>query len=243
MKIKYPSEESESTFKKTSYCKLSRLFNMMVTNKLIVLLLVLTSYQTYSQELIKAKKPFHVGFNYGQSSQSRFPFGNKNYTYNNQYLKVQLTTTLKEKRKFKINFLVEPSIYFSEHQLLNPTFVEEQRGEDFLEQRERFIQKKSFHEYVLNAGFQVRYSVFRNFSMYIIGSIGPMISTGDTERLKKGFAFSDIAGFGVSQELKRLLIDFRLSVRHNSNANLQMPNNGHNAVCIESGVSYRLRSK
>jgi hypothetical protein len=68
-----------------------------------------------------------------------------------------------------------------------------------------------------------------------------MISGEDTERLKKGFAFSDILGFGFSYKQKNILFDLRMSLRHNSNANFYQPNDGHNSVGIESGISFQLK--
>ena len=67
-----------------------------------------------------------------------------------------------------------------------------------------------------------------------------MISNEDTERLRRGFAFSDILGLGFSWKQKRILFDFRLTLRHNSNLNFASPNKGHNSFGIESGISFQL---
>ena len=69
-----------------------------------------------------------------------------------------------------------------------------------------------------------------------------MISTQDTERLRKDFAFSDILGFGFSYKQKQVLIDLRLTLRHSSNADFYQPNYGHNSIGIESGISFQLKN-
>ena len=77
-------------------------------------------------------------------------------------------------------------------------------------------------------------------STYAIGGTGPMHSDKATERLAKGFAFSDIFGLGLSYELKKLLFDFRYSVRHTSNLELKQPNGGHNTTNTEFSVLFKL---
>ncbi|MBZ9626631.1 acyloxyacyl hydrolase [Psychroflexus sp. CAK1W] len=108
-------------------------------------------------------------------------------------------------------------------------------------QLQEFLRLKSFQEYALHIGLVLRYEITESFSTYAVGSVGPMVSNLGTERLRKGFAFSNVLGFGLSYRQNRLLFDVRLSFRHNSNANLYLPNNGHNSVGIESGMSYQLK--
>jgi len=181
-----------------------------------------------------------IGLNYGQASQAKFPFNNTDYLYENNYFKLQFNTLLFEKRNFSFELHVEPSIYFSEHQLLNRFFIRSNRGIDFLDQRDIFVERRMFKEYVLNVGLLVRYNLWKELSVYIIGSVGPIIADADTERLKKGFAFSDIIGLGFFFKTKPIWFDVRTTLRHNSNANFSFPNNGHNSVGFEVGVSFPL---
>src|ERR1700690_580073 len=83
---------------------------------------------------------FRLGLNAGIGSQSVFPFNSSDYTYRNTYFKVQLNYLLKQKPKWNFELNVEPGIYFSRHQLLNPFYVQPNRGPDYLEQRARFTQ-------------------------------------------------------------------------------------------------------
>ncbi|WP_442265040.1 acyloxyacyl hydrolase [Tenacibaculum sp. ZS6-P6] len=194
----------------------------------------LTVITLFSQE-----RKIYLGLNYGRATQNSFPLNDPDYSYDNQYLKVQINYPLTLKENFNFELLIEPSIYFANHQLLNEQFVLP-TTENYLELREKFTKRRAFEEYALNIGILVRYNVFSNFSSYLLGSVGPMISNEDTERLKRGFAFSDILGLGFSWKQKRILFDFRLTLRHNSNLNFASPNKGHNSFGIESGISFQL---
>ncbi|WP_299672722.1 acyloxyacyl hydrolase [uncultured Tenacibaculum sp.] len=194
----------------------------------------LTIITLFSQE-----RKIYLGLNYGRATQNSFPLNDPDYDYDNQYLKVQINYPLTLKDNFNFELLIEPSVYFANHQLLNEQFVLP-TTENYLELREKFTKRRAFEEYALNIGILVRYNVFSNFSSYLLGSVGPMISNEDTERLRRGFAFSDILGLGFSWKQKRILFDFRLTLRHNSNLNFASPNKGHNSFGIESGISFQL---
>ena len=194
----------------------------------------------FSQKDKKSDDALSLGLNFGKSAQDRFPFNNSNYLYKSTYLKAQINYRFSKKRKFSYEFNIEPSIYFSEHQLLNEYFVTPDYGDDYLEQRERFTKRRSFEEYAINFGFIVRYELFNNFSAYLLGSVGPMIATESTERLRKGLAFSDIAGLGLSLKVNTISFTIRGVVRHSSNADLREPNVGHNGVGFESGILFHL---
>jgi hypothetical protein len=73
-----------------------------------------------------------------------------------------------------------------------------------------------------------------------LGSIGPMISDTETERLAKGFAFSDIVDLGVGYKVGKIMFEVRPGVRHVSNANLQSPNSGLNSSNINFSISVAL---
>jgi hypothetical protein len=197
-------------------------------------------FNVYSQKNTEDKRLL-FGLNYGQASQNKTPLNDQDYSYNNQYFKIQINYLLLNKNKISYELIIEPSLYLSEHQLLNKYFIQPHETPDYLSLREIFTQKRAFNEYVLNIGIIMRYKIINNFSSYVLGSIGPMFSDEDTERLRKGFAFSDIFGLGFSYERKKVVFDLRLTVRHNSNADLYLPNGGHNSIGVESGISFRLR--
>ena len=184
-----------------------------------------------------------IGFNYGQGSQQKFPFESENYTYDTKFYKLQVNFRLKEKRNWRIELNFEPSIYRSEHVLLNEEYVQPRFGHDYLQQRSTYTSNKVINEYALNIGLQLRYMLFEKVSTYLLGSIGPMIADTDTERLKKGFAFSDVAALGILVNADFMLLDMRIGMRHVSNAGLQFPNGGYNSSNIEFGISLPLKNK
>lgn len=205
-----------------------------------IFLVLILSLNSYSQKHENSNNSLSLGLNYGQSAQDRFPFNNSNYLYTTEFLKVQINYLLAQK-KFRYELHIEPSLYFSKHQLLNKFFIKPNSQFDTQEQIDEFTRLKSFHEYALNIGIIMRYPFTDSFSAYALGSVGPMVSTIGTERLRKGFSFSDILGFGLSLKKNKFIVDLRLTIRHNSNANLYYPNHGHNSVGIESGISYQIK--
>jgi hypothetical protein len=60
----------------------------------------------------------------------------------------------------------------------------------------------------------------------------------DSERLKKGWAFSDIFGLGLNYKKNAISLDVKTMIRHISNGNTKYPNFGYNSVGIEFGCYY-----
>jgi hypothetical protein len=100
---------------------------------------------------------------------------------------------------------------------------------------------KSINEYVLNVGLIYRHHFNSKSSVYGLINAGPMYIDTETERLQKGFAFSDIFGVGYNYKLNAISFDVKTMIRHVSNANLQMPNYGLNSVGFEFGAYYELQ--
>ncbi|SHH20673.1 acyloxyacyl hydrolase [Flavobacterium defluvii] len=176
-----------------------------------------------------------LGFNYGFGSE----FNNKDYTFVNHFYKAQLYYKLKETKHFQYEILVQPEINFAKHQLLNFYFVKPETP-DFEQKREEYTKLKDIHEYVLNLGFLIRKPVSKNISVYLLGSVGPMITDTETERMSGGFAFADVLAVGFSLKWKKIQFDIRPEVRHVSNAGLGSTNAGYNTKNIEFGISYPL---
>ena len=85
-----------------------------------------------------------------------------------------------------------------------------------------------------------RVRLTRALSLFALVSVGPMWSEAATERLARGFAFSDILGVGVGYRMGRALLEVRPGLRHESNAHLQLPNSGHNTTTLDLAVSFEL---
>ena len=182
----------------------------------------------------KASK-FSVGASYGFGNELK----NTDYTYTNRYVKGQVYYSLKKTKNFEFQVLLEPEINFATHQLLNFYFVTPDEP-NFEERRARFTKLKDIREYVLHVGFLVRKPLTESFSIYALVSVGPMFTDTETERLSKGFAFSDVFGLGISYKTKHVTFDFRPNLRHNSNAGLQNSNAGFNTLNYDFGVVFPL---
>lgn len=204
---------------------------------LVGLLLICTSIHGNAQ--IK-KENLKLGFTYGTGSQGKFPFNADDYIHEVDFYKIQINYRFKDKKKWAFELHLEPSFNVVEHQLLNKFFVKPSDAENFQELRDLYTQKRTIKEYVLNCGIIARYKVYKDFTAFSVFSLGPMIADKATERLAKGFAFSDILGLGLSYELNKLQFDFRYSVRHTSNLEFQQPNGGHNTTNFEISALFKL---
>ncbi|MDP5200106.1 acyloxyacyl hydrolase [Flavobacterium sp. DG2-3] len=203
-----------------------------MTRKLLLGLLFLLGAKMAGQE---RNSHFSLGFNYGFGSE----FNNRNYTFTNHFYKLQIYYKLKETKHFQYQILVQPEINFGKHQLLNFYFVKPETP-NYQQKRDEYTQLKDVREYVLNCGFLIRKPIDKVCSFYILGSIGPMITDTETERMSKGFAFADVLALGFTTRYHEFRFDIRPSVRHVSNAGLGSSNAGYNTKNIEFGISYQL---
>jgi hypothetical protein len=201
---------------------------------LLVFLNVVAISQLYSQQ---ENRLLRLGIDYGTGKQPFFPFNSSDYLYKVSGYKILLNYQIKKKGVFCYELQIEPGIYSAKHQLLNEYFIQPDRGSDYLEQREFFAKEKTITEYVLNVGIVVRYNAKERLSFFVLGSLGPMISDTETERLAKGFAFSDIIAIGMGYKVGKVMFEISPGLRHVSNANLQKPNSGHNSSNIDFGIS------
>lgn len=183
-----------------------------------------------------------IGLSFTSGRQQMFPFNSRDYSYDTKGIKLIYNYSFGSK-KLHFEFQAEPSIYRAEHQLLQELFVQPADGPDFLAKRETFTKLKTFTEITANIGLIIRYSFTNWWSIYWIGSVGPMYSGIETERLASGFAFSDLTGIGASLRVRRFTFDIRPGIRHVSNADLKQPNSGHNSTTLDAGVMFEFRPK
>lgn len=187
----------------------------------------------------ETKKKISLGFDFALGTQKCFPYNNPHYLHNTTGFKLMLNYPLKG-AKFSYEILIEPSIYLVEHQLLNKYFIQPSDSPDYLLLRELYCQKRSYKEYALNIGFLTRYNFNKSLSTFILVSVGPLYGGIATERLAKGFAFSDIIDLGLTYRIGKISLDLRPGIRHVSNADTKTPNSGHNSSTISLGISYSL---
>lgn len=176
-----------------------------------------------------------IGFYHGFGNEIK----NRNYSYSNNYYKIQLGYALKETQNFKYELVLQPELNFATHQLLNLYFVTPEES-NYLEKREKYTKLKSINEYALGVGLCIRKPWSKSISTYFLASIGPMIIDADTERLSKGFAFSDVLAIGFSYQVNKVSVDIKPSIRHVSNAGLGKTNSGYNTSNIELGLFFPL---
>lgn len=188
----------------------------------------------FAQETEKNKTPWQIGLNYGQTYQTKELIADQDYYYSNYYFKGQLEKPLKLK-KLKLALLLEPSIYIGEYQLLNKWYIKPSEP-NYLEKRALQTTLRSCNEYAINVGLKLALPIIKPLDIYILASVGPMITTIETDRLNNGFAFSDILGVGFNYKLNTIIFDIRATARHNSNANLSSPNGGVNSLGLETGL-------
>ena len=200
--------------------------------KCTLLIFIFTITTFYGQN---TKRETSIGFHYGFGNEIK----NSNYTYTNHYYKAQLCYLVKETNHFKYELVLQPELNFATHQLLNLYFVTPEEA-NYIEKREKFTKLKDIKEYALGIGLCVRKPISKIASVYVLASIGPMITDTETERLSKGFAFSDVLALGFSLKVDKVLFDVRPSLRHVSNAQLQSSNAGFNTSNIEFGMSLAL---
>ena len=203
-----------------------------MVRKLLLYCFLMNFCLIFSQEM---KQNIAFGIGYGIGNEIK----NSDYTYTNRYLKGQFYYTFKTTKNFRLELLLQPEINFATHQLLNLYFVTPKEP-DFEAKREVYTKLKNIREYILNVGLVIRKPITNKYSIYVLLSIGPMITDTETERLSKGFAFSDVFGIGFSLNLSNITLDLRPNIRHTSNAGLQNANAGFNTLNVEMGIIFPL---
>ena len=197
-----------------------------------ILIFIFISKSFYAQDKLSKVK---FGFGYGAGKELE----NSNYSYNNRYYKLQLYYSVMQSKHIEYEVLVQPELNFAKHQLLNIYFVKPD-DPNYIEKRERYTKLKDIKEYVLNTGFLIRKPILKTASIYVLGSVGPMIIDTETERLSKGFAFSNIVALGITVKLNNITFDVRPNFRHVSNAGLKTLNSGYDTKNIDFGILFSL---
>ncbi|VXC23890.1 conserved hypothetical protein [Flavobacterium sp. 9AF] len=196
------------------------------------------SLMCFSQEQVKEKKWLRFGLIYGYSSQDSFVKQDSDYFYENTIYKISSHFNLLKNNKHTWELIVEPSYYRSKHEALNYWHEYFTSSENATELRLKYMKLKQINEYVLNLGIIYRYYFNPKISVYGLANVGPMYIDTETERLHKGFAFSDILAVGTNYKLGKISLDLKCLFRHVSNANIQKPNFGYNALGFEIGTYY-----
>lgn len=205
--------------------------------KYLILFSLFFCFFAHSQDSIPKFKWLRTGIILGYGNHNRIIKQEHDYAYESSIVKFSNHFNWSRKRKHSWEILVEPSYYRSKHQMLNYWFISHtvENGDEL---RAKFMQPKTINEYVLNIGAVYRRYLTLHSSLYATLNTGPMYIDTDTERLKKGFAFSDVFSIGYNYKMKNISFDIKGMYRHASNANIQKPNFGLNAYGFEFGTYY-----
>jgi hypothetical protein len=188
--------------------------------------------------VVKETQLVFLGVNAGAAAEAYFPFTKRDYFYETQFVKLQYQRLLWNRKQWHIQLLVEPGYYKARHKLLNVFYIKPSDAANFEELREKFSKPRDFYELALNIGLKFSLKTNSNWKPYGLISSGPMLSSTETERLARGFAFSDVLAAGIQYQVSpKSLLDLRYALRHNSSAGINRPNFGHNSGGLEVGVS------
>jgi len=180
--------------------------------------------------------PYKVGLFYAYGVQGGALLNDKDYNYKTKTVALQLFYPLK-RGKYNFDLLIEPTIGFAQHQLLNRFFVKNTEA-DFETKRNVFTRNKNLTEILLIGNVVISKELFKGESLYAIFGFGPMTINKRTERLAKGFAFVSTIGFGLRTQLnKHLFLNVSAKLRHLSNAELKQPNGGINTASVGFGFN------
>ena len=188
----------------------------------------------------KESIPSNWGIHVGYATQQAFPFKNKDYTLTQNNILVCLRLQQFQLGNFKVDVLSELGYYFSKHQLRNKWFTTTSNFDDFPENfQEKMMVERNIHQLATHLGITLNWFLSSKIAVFGYGSVGPMWTSQETERLAAGFAFSDNIGLGMKLKYKKnFWISSVLILRHESNANLKFPNSGHNSVGLRLGVMF-----
>ena len=204
---------------------------------LLVLPIILTFQIVAGQE---ESSPSNWGIHVGYATQQAFPFKNKDYKFTQNNILGCLRLQQFRLGSFKVDVLSELGYYFSKHQLRNKWFTTTSNFNDFPENfQEKMLVEKNIHQLAAHLGVTLNWFLSSRIAVFGYGSVGPMWTSQETERLAAGFAFSDNIGLGVKVKYKQnFWISSALILRHESNANLKFPNSGHNSVGLRLGMIF-----
>jgi hypothetical protein len=185
-------------------------------------------------------KPFKIGvlFNYGTNE--NFMFDDPDYTYSTKNYKLQAFYDLGNWKNIDFELIVQPQIQSLQHQLLNFFYVTPDQ-ENFEEKTIEFMKPKAMNLYGLEFGFASKLKLTKKLDLQGTISLGFNYIDTRTERLAKGFTFTENFSLGFSHQLfEKSFLYVGTNFGHVSNLNFQKPNDGYNILGLEVGYSYQL---
>ena len=205
----------------------------------LLFVLCLFFFNLTAQDIKKSK---HWGIHFGYSTQQTVPFHSYDYDLEQGHVLGQLRLKNYTFKKVDVQFLAEGGYYYAQHQLINKWFTSSEFFNHFPENfHHQMLLKKPIHQVVFHAAVEIAHYLNPKTQVFGYAAIGPMWTSQLTERLAKGFAFSDNIGVGVKFKLsKKMWLSNMVIIRHESNVNLKFPNSGHNTLGVRLGVIFNL---
>lgn len=210
---------------------------MLKNTVLLIFLLGSTILVGQEKNKINLQKPHKLGFLYSYGSEDNFIFNDPDYTYHTHIVKAQLFYQLKALKQAKLNLVLIPQYQRITHQLINEQFVTPNQ-ENYIEKRIEFMQKKGINLFGVALGISYEKPIALKTYIRAMLSLGFNHIDTRSERLAKGFTFSESLSLGIEHQLnKKAAIYLGTSFGHVSNLNFQLPNDGYNILGIELGYS------
>ena len=183
----------------------------------------LSSYGQSDKIFDGAKKRVGLSIGYGNAL-----FLERTYEYDVTLIQFQYFRSLASNKDFGIDLLVQPQLNRLKHRFLYTWPV-----------------TSTGIEFGVNLGVVFRANLFDDLiSVFGAASIGPHFLSTAPLRQANGFIFSDNVFAGLNIKLKQnFYLDFRVGLRHISNANLIDPNAGINNFIMSAGFFVNLRDK
>ncbi len=212
-------------------------------NTYILLIFVCMISSSYGQESNKSKfSPYKIGLLFNHANEKNFLFDDKDYSYQTNTYKGQLFYKLGSWKQLNFELIAQPQIQFLRHKLLNPPFVQPRYGDNYLELREIYAERKAMNLYSLEFGLGIKKQLTTKLDTQFTIGLGFSYIDTETERLAKGFTFIENFSLGFNyQTSTRTFIYLGSNFGHVSNLNFQLPNDGYNVLGLEIGFSYLLQ--
>ena len=208
--------------------------------RFLLIILLFISATIVCQSKTNKLKPAKIGVLYNYGANENFIFDDPDYTYTTKTIKAQAFYELASWKKLNFELIVQPQIQFLNHQLLNKWFVTPDQ-DNVQEKIAEFTQPKKMNLYGVEFGFVVKKKLISKLDIQGGISLGFNYIDTRTERLAKGFTFTENFSLGFSYNVfKKSFIYLGTNFGHVSNLDFQKPNDGYNILGIDIGYSFEI---
>lgn len=184
--------------------------------------------------------PSEIGFAFVLGNEHNFLFDDPDYNYQSKIVKLRLHYPLLSKSN-ALTLIFEPQVVHLSHQLINEHFVTPDEDK-YMEKRVRFTRKKQMTLAVIETTLAFKVKIYKKLSGVITAGLGLGYIDTATERLTKGFTFTENSSIALEHTVKeRTNLYIAIGLGHVSNFNFKLPNSGYNTLTTAIGFSYILK--